>query len=97
MIFRQYITGSSATFPFSIRVDGVAVALGSYTINVKGQGNHTTSVLSYHLSASASATVINVPYSSIVQSANVARITFDITTPTGDFERSEPLHITVRT
>jgi hypothetical protein len=98
MILRQYISGSNQVFPFSIRIDGVAQALGSYNINFKGQGNHTASVISYHLSAaSASATVISVPYSAVVQSANVMRGTFDISAPDGSFSRSEPLHITVRT
>ena len=97
MIRRQYITGSGKTFPFRILVDGSYVTLADYIIDFKGQGNHTTSVLSYHLSASsAGATQIDVPYSSIVQSANVVRGRFDVTTPSGDFEPSEYIHITVR-
>lgn len=97
MIRRQYFSGSGEDFPFRIRVDGAYAVLANYTINFKGQGNHTTSVLSYHLSASsASATQIDVPYASIVQSANVVRGRFMISTPAGDYEASEELHITVR-
>lgn len=95
MIRRQYVSGSSATFPFRIQVDGAYVALGTYSVDFKGRSN--TSVVSYHLSASSvSATVINIPYTSIIGSAQVVRGTFDIRTPDSDFTRSEPLHITVR-
>jgi hypothetical protein len=95
MIRRQYVSGSSDAFPFRIQVNGSYVALGSYSIDFKGRSNFST--LSYHLSAaSASATTISVPYSSILGSANVARGTFDIRDPDGEFTRSEPLHITVR-
>jgi hypothetical protein len=95
MIRRQYISGSNETFPFRIQVDGAYVALGSYSVDFKGRSNLST--VSYHLSASsASATVINIPYTSIVGSAQVVKGTFDIRTPDSDFTRSEPVHITVR-
>ena len=80
-----------------IRINGSYVALGTASIDFKSQGNHTTSALSYHLSpASAGATVISVPYASIVQSANVVRGHFEGRDPNGGFFRSEELHITVR-
>src|SRR5688572_5224640 len=97
MIRRQFITGSGEAFPFRIQVNGVYVSLATYIINFKGKADNSA-VLSYHLSAaSASATVISVPYASVVPvSAKVVKGTFDITDPSGNFERSEPIHITIR-
>ncbi len=95
MIRRQYVSGSNDAFPFRIAVNGAYVALGAYSIDFKGRSN--TSAISYHLSAaSASATVISIPYTSILASCNVARGTFDVRDPDGEFTRSEPVHITVR-
>jgi hypothetical protein len=97
MIRRQYITGSGEAFPFKIQLNGVDLVLGTASVDFKSQGNHTTSALSYHLSAaSVSATVISVPYASIVQSATVIRGRFEGRDPNGNFFRSEDMHITIR-
>jgi hypothetical protein len=95
MIRTEYVSGSNTTFPFRIREDGAYVALGGYSVDFKGRSNLST--VSYHLSASsASATVMYMPFSSVVGSAQVVRGTFNVRTPDSEFTQSEPLHITVR-
>lgn len=96
MIYRDFVTGSSSTFPFRIRVDGVYVDLTSYTILFVGKGNSTGAISYTLVHDAATPTVIYVPYATVVSTNNVALGTFDITTPSGTFERSEPLHITKR-
>ena len=97
MIRKQYVSGSTSTLPFRIRVDGAYVALGSYSVDFKGQANNA-SAISVHLSASsASATQIDVSFASILQSANVVRGRFFIVNPSGDSEPpSEFIQIVAR-
>jgi hypothetical protein len=95
MIRTQYVSGTSESFQFRVNVDGSYAALGAYSVDFRGTSN--LSAVSYHLSAaSASATVISVPYTALLASGQVARGTFNVRNPDGEFTQSDPVHITLR-